>query len=111
MKLRVVQWSVGNVGRRSIIAIHANPHLELVGCCVRGADKAGQDAGVLAGIGPIGIVAGSDVEALLALEARLRELQRPVGKPGGFLPHPRARRQHRHDLGFRHRAPPRRRGA
>jgi hypothetical protein len=68
MKLRVVQWSVGNVGRRSIIAIHANPHLELVGCYVRGADKAGQDAGVLAGIGPIGIVAGSDVEALLALK-------------------------------------------
>jgi len=52
MKLRVVQWSVGNVGRRSIIAIHANPHLELVGCYVRGPDKAGKDAGVLAGIGP-----------------------------------------------------------
>ena len=50
MKLRVVQWSVVNVGRRSIIAIHASPHLELVGCYARGADKAGQDAGVLAGI-------------------------------------------------------------
>ena len=68
MKLRVVQWSVGNVGRRSIIAIHAKPHLELVGCYVRGPDKAGKDAGVLAGIGPIGIIASSDVEALLAMK-------------------------------------------
>lgn len=45
MKLRVVQWSVGNVGRRSIIAIHANAQLDLVGCYMRGADRAGQDAG------------------------------------------------------------------
>ena len=45
-KLRVVQWAAGNVGRRAIIAIHNNPHLELVGCHVRGPDKAGTDAGV-----------------------------------------------------------------
>ncbi len=81
-KLRIVQWSAGNVGRRSIIAIHNNPLLELVGCHVRGADKAGKDAGVLAGIGPIGVIATSDVEALLALQAGLRQLQRPVGQPG-----------------------------
>ena len=49
-KLRIVQWSAGNVGRRSIIAMHNNPLLELVGCHVRGADKAGKDAGVPAGI-------------------------------------------------------------
>lgn len=67
-KLRVVQWAAGNVGRRAIIAIHNNPHLELVGCHVRGLDKAGTDAGVLAGIGPIGVIATSDVEALLALQ-------------------------------------------
>ena len=67
-KLRILQWSAGNVGRRSIIAIHNNPHLELVGSYVRGADKAGKDAGVLAGIGPIGVIASSDVEALLALQ-------------------------------------------
>ncbi len=49
-KLRILQWSAGNVGRRSIIAMHNNPLLELVGCHVRGADKAGKDAGVPAGI-------------------------------------------------------------
>ena len=30
--LRIVQWTTGNVGRRSVIAITANPGLELVGC-------------------------------------------------------------------------------
>ncbi len=67
-KYRIVQWALGNVGRRAIIAIHANPHLELVGCYVHGAAKAGQDAGVLAGIGPIGVITTQDVDALLALK-------------------------------------------
>jgi 2,4-diaminopentanoate dehydrogenase len=66
-KYRVVQWCVGNVGRRAIIAIHNNPQLELVGCYVHGAAKAGVDAGVLAGIAPIGVIASQDVESLLAL--------------------------------------------
>ncbi len=65
---RIVQWALGNVGRRAVIAIHANPHLELVGCYVHGAAKAGQDAGVLAGIGPIGVITTQDVDALLALK-------------------------------------------
>ncbi len=29
---RVVQWTTGNVGRRSDLAICSNPELELVGC-------------------------------------------------------------------------------
>ena len=29
MALRVVQWTTGNVGRRSVVAILANPELEL----------------------------------------------------------------------------------
>ena len=36
MPLRVVQWTTGNVGRRALRAIAANPELELVGC-MRGA--------------------------------------------------------------------------
>ncbi len=67
MTYRVVQWNAGNVGRRAIIAIHNNPHLQLVGCHVRAPDKDGQDAGVLAGIGPIGVKATRDADALLAL--------------------------------------------
>lgn len=68
MTYRVVQWTTGNVGRRSIRAIAANPRLELVGCFVWSEDKEGRDAGELAGIDPLGVEATRDVDALLALE-------------------------------------------
>ena len=64
---RIVQWTTGNVGQRSVIAAMANPRLELVGCYAWGADKVGRDVGELCGIDPIGVVATSDVDALLAL--------------------------------------------
>lgn len=67
MRHRVVQWTTGNVGRRSVRAIVANPALELVGCYAYGADKVGRDVGELAGIDPIGVRATADVEALIAL--------------------------------------------
>jgi hypothetical protein len=66
--LRILQWTTGNVGRRSVIAAVANPGLELVGCYAWGADKVGRDVGELCGIEPLGIVATDDVDALLALE-------------------------------------------
>ena len=65
--LRVVQWTTGNVGRRSVIAITANPDLELVGCFAWGADKVGRDVGELCGIDPVGVTATDDVDALFAL--------------------------------------------
>jgi hypothetical protein len=64
---RVVQWTTGNVGRRSVIATLANPGLELVGGYAWSADKVGRDLGELCGIEPIGITATDDVAALLAL--------------------------------------------
>ena len=64
---RVVQWTTGNVGRRSVRAIVANPALELIGCYAYGAEKIGRDVGELAGIDPIGIAATADVDELLAL--------------------------------------------
>jgi hypothetical protein len=67
MSLRIVQWTTGNVGRRSVIAAVANPDLELVGCFAWGADKVGRDVGELCGIEPLGIFATDDVDALLAL--------------------------------------------
>jgi len=63
----VVQWTTGNVGRRSVRAIVAHPGLELVGCYAFGPEKVGRDAGELAGIAPIGVRATADVEALIAL--------------------------------------------
>ena len=67
MTIRVVQWTTGNVGKQSAIAIARNPGLELVGCYAWSPDKAGRDVGTLCGIDPLGVIATNDVEALLAL--------------------------------------------
>jgi hypothetical protein len=65
--LRVVQWTTGNVGQRSVRAVVAHPDLELVGCYAWSADKVGRDVGELCGIDPVGVSATDDVDALLAL--------------------------------------------
>jgi len=68
-KLKVIQWATGGVGRAAIAGVVAHPELELVGCWVHSADKAGRDAGELCGLGALGVAATHDVEALLALPA------------------------------------------
>ena len=68
MTYRVVQWTTGNVGMRSVRAVVTNPELELVGCYAWAADKVGLDVGELCGIEPLGITATNDVAALLALQ-------------------------------------------
>lgn len=67
MPIRVVQWTTGNVGMRSVRAIVDNAELELVGCYAWSPDKVGRDVGELCGIDPIGVAATDDVDALLAL--------------------------------------------
>ncbi len=69
MAIRVIQWATGGVGRAAVAGVVAHPELELVGCWVHSPDKAGRDVGELCGIGPIGIAATDDVDALVALEA------------------------------------------
>ena len=66
---RVVQWATGPVGRHAIAALAEHPDLELVGTFVYSKDKVGRDAGEIAGIGPLGVVATDDREAILALDA------------------------------------------
>ncbi len=65
--LRVVQWTTGNVGQRSVRAILSSPELELVGCFAWGSEKIGRDVGELCGIDPVGVIATNDIDALLAL--------------------------------------------
>ena len=65
---RVVQWTTGNVGKSSVEAIAKNPNYELVGLYAWSQDKAGRDAGELAGIDPLGVKATNDVDELLALK-------------------------------------------
>jgi hypothetical protein len=68
MALRVVQWTTGNVGKRSVRAVVAHPDLELVGCYAWSGDKVGRDVGVLFGIDPVGVTATADVDLLLGLK-------------------------------------------
>src|SRR6201996_8194047 len=65
---RVVQWNTGNVGKSSLKSIADNPILDLVGCFAWSPEKAGRDAGELVGIGPLGVAATNDIDALLALK-------------------------------------------
>jgi hypothetical protein len=67
--LRVVQWATGNVGREAVAAVHRHRDQTVVGALVYDPDKAGRDVGELCGIGPIGVTATTDVDAILALEA------------------------------------------
>lgn len=68
MTYRVVHWGTGNVGRHALTGILTDRRLELAGVRVSGADKAGRDAGELAGLDiRTGITATTDTDALLGL--------------------------------------------
>ncbi len=68
--LRVIQWTTGNIGRRSAHAIMSRPDLELVGVYAHGTDKVGKDAAELCGWPePTGITATNDIDELLSLDA------------------------------------------
>ena len=67
--LRVVQWATGNIGTRSLRAVIEHPDLELVGLYVYSPDKVGVDAGELCGLGPTGVLATTDIDEVLALDA------------------------------------------
>ena len=66
--LRVIQWTTGNIGRRSLHAIATRPDMELVGVYAYSADKVGREAAELCGLPkPTGVHATDDIEALIAL--------------------------------------------
>ena len=68
--LKVIQWTTGNIGRRSLHAIIGRPDMELVGVYAHGEDKVGKDAAELAGRAePTGVLATNDIDALLELGA------------------------------------------
>jgi 2,4-diaminopentanoate dehydrogenase len=63
--MRVVQWSTGNVGKHALAGIVAHPELDLTGVWVSSRDKVGKDAGALAGLGDLGVLATDDADALI----------------------------------------------
>ena len=69
MTYRVIQWATGMVGQESILGVVAHPELELVGCWVHSAEKAGKDAGEICGIEPLGVIATDDADTLIATDA------------------------------------------
>jgi len=66
MTLRVVVWGTGNVGRPAIRAVVGHRDLELAGVVVSNPAKVGKDAGELAGLGALGVLATDDVSVALA---------------------------------------------
>lgn len=65
-RIRVFQVATGNVGTEMIKRIARHPDLELVGLHCYTAAKIGRDAGELAGIGPVGVIATGTVEDIIA---------------------------------------------
>ncbi|MGO8768384.1 MAG: dihydrodipicolinate reductase [Mycobacterium sp.] len=64
-RYRVVQWATGNVGQRALRAVLDRDVFDVVGVHAFSSDKVGQDAGTLAGIAPMGVLATDDVDALI----------------------------------------------
>ncbi len=69
MTTRVIQWSSGNLGKGVVRSVAERPDMDLVGLYVYSAEKAGSDAGEIAGIEALGITASQDFEAMLATDA------------------------------------------
>lgn len=68
VKLRVVQWGTGNVGRQSLRALLERDEFEVVGVHAHTPDKIGRDAAALCGLSePTGVLAVGTLEEILAL--------------------------------------------
>ena len=59
----------GDVGQVGVRHFTDSPVFDLVGVLVHSADKVGKDSGEIAGIGPNGVPATDDVEAIVELDA------------------------------------------
>lgn len=69
MTYRVIQWATGAMGKTCLRAIIDHPDCELVGLYVYSEGKAGRDAGEIARRPPTGVIATSNLEDILALDA------------------------------------------
>lgn len=65
-KIRVFQVATGNVGTEMIKRIGNHPDLELIGLHCYTPEKVGRDAGEIAGLPPIGVIATGSVEEIIA---------------------------------------------
>ncbi|MDE0951559.1 MAG: hypothetical protein OSA45_09830 [Halioglobus sp.] len=85
-KIRVIQWFTGEIARHQIRVIAQCPSMELVGAFVFHTEKVGIDAGVIAGIDPLGVITTNDVEEILALEADVVLYNPPLERYDEIIP-------------------------
>lgn len=69
MAYKVIQWSSGNVGKHAIASVAQRRGMSLAGLYVYSGDKAGVDAGAIAGIGKLGVKATDDIDKILKTKA------------------------------------------
>jgi hypothetical protein len=69
MAYRVIQWYTGSMGAIQVAHLHRDPTYELVGVVSHSRAKHGIDAGVVAGIGPIGLPITAEIDEALELQA------------------------------------------
>ena len=69
MSFKVIVWGTGLVGKAVLRELLSHPLYEVVGVIVSRAEKNGQDIGALLGLPDTGIIASTDSQAILALEA------------------------------------------
>jgi hypothetical protein len=95
-RYRVVEWTTGNIGTKSVAPNRRELAVELVGCYAWSADKVGCGVGELCGIQPLGVLATDDIDALIALRPQENRPRRASGAgldplaPPGLLGHARA---------------------
>ncbi len=69
MPYKVIQWSSGNVGTHAMQAVAGRKGMSLAGLYVYSDEKAGQDAGTIAGIKKQGVTATNDIDEILNTKA------------------------------------------
>ena len=85
-KLKIIQWYTGEIARHQIRVVAACPTMELVGAFVHHEDKVGVDAGVVAGIAPLGVLCTNDMAQLLAMDADCVLYNPPTERYGEIVP-------------------------
>jgi hypothetical protein len=85
-KIRVIQWFTGEIARHQIRVIAGCPTMELVGAFVFHEEKVGQDAGELAGVGPLGVICTNSMEEILAVDADVVLYNPPLERYDQIIP-------------------------
>ncbi len=70
----VINGATGKLGREVVKAIAAAPDLKLVGALARNPETLGQDAGEIAGCGPVEVPITNDMEAIYAMASQEKEI-------------------------------------